>query len=124
MGRISLECEDPSSLLSAKERIEKIPGAILVGVKNTFDPEFKSAPSHYRDVKLLLNVEFSGFDSCWLFSSNGQETVGLKEWTPECRSRRLTADGRIRMVCEVQMQLPTWTRVKKLTGIHYKIRRS
>jgi len=91
--RVSIECWEEDVL----EKIEKVrdSGYEIVALKNLFRPDAKiNEESQYRDLKILLAVPFSVWDST------------------------------IKLIVEVQFLLHDWLVVKKVNSIHYKINRA
>merc|ERR1719384_2577026 len=75
MIRVSLTAKNVRSVMAAVRALEQErPGWRVVGRKNTFLPEANVAPSQYRDIKLLVEVTFDGWEGAvWNDEVTGQK---------------------------------------------------
>lgn len=108
--RVSITCDEPATVLRTVKCVMKLPGSRLIGVKNTFDWNEDVSPAQYRDVKVMLAVDYRNWDNCFWFTKEGPV--------------QLAPTGKFTLVTEVQVTLETWTKVKKQNGIQYKVRRA
>jgi len=99
-ARCSIVVESARNLLEVKQLIEKqFP---VVGLKNSYSLEYQVKGSGYRDLKLLVPVEFDKM-----------------ELSDHCQFKE-----NIVLICEVQLICNKWLCNKKTTSLSYKVLRA
>jgi len=99
-ARCSIVVRSAKDLLEVKQLIEK--NFKVVCVKNGYNSKVKVKGSGYRDLKMILQVDFEGLQLCNI---------------PKAKSKTS-------LLCEVQILCNTWLHNKKTTSLSYKILRA
>jgi len=99
-ARCSIIVPDARELLKVKKLLEE--HFKIVCVKNGYNSDISVKGSGYRDVKLLVEVEFDGLDL------RNIPQVG----------------GKIKLICEIQLVCEKWLKNKKTTSLSYKVQRA
>jgi len=99
-ARCSINVPDAKELLKVKKIIEE--HFKVVCVKNGYNADVRVKGSGYRDMKLLVEVEFDRLDL---------QKVPRKQ-------------GKINMICEIQLMCKKWLTNKKTTSLSYKVLRA
>jgi len=100
IARCSITVPDAGDIIKVKHIIEE--HFSVIGVKNSYKSTFSVRGSGYRDLKLLIEVEFDKL-----------QLDGL----PELQSNA-------KFICEVQILCQAWLHNKKTTSMSYKILRA
>ena len=101
-ARCSINVPDAKDVLNVKRMVEKDRKFTIVSVKNGYSKRFYVTSSGYRDLKLLVKVEFDNL-----------ELRGI----PNVESKTI-------LVCELQILCEKWLDNKKITSLSYKILRA
>jgi len=99
-ARCSIVVKSARDLIEIKQLVEK--RFTVVGLKNGYRSDEVAKGSGYRDLKLLVEVEFDGLNLGSL--SQGEQ--------------------KIVMICEIQLICDQWLNNKKTTSLSYKVLRS
>jgi len=99
LARCSITVPEAGDVIDAKRIIQKQFSVICV--KNGFNSNYRVKGSGYRDLKLLIEVEFNNLELRGIFKSQKKT-----------------------LICEIQIISQAWLRNKKTTSISYKILRA
>jgi len=102
LARCSIVVPTATDLFKVKSLIEEQEQYTVVSIKNGYNKNFIAKGSGYRDLKLIVKVEF--------------EDLVLKR-IPKLQPKTV-------FLCEVQILCETWLRNKKTTSLSYKILRA
>merc|ERR1739845_232773 len=80
----------------------------VVGLKNGYKPDAFVPASGYRDFKLLVKHTF--------------HAEKFKQWS--AYGSPMIPDGKVTMICEIQLILREWLECKKGSSLPYKVRRA
>jgi len=95
--RCSITCNTPDEILEQVERFRAKPG-MLIEIKNGFHHAHNNPDSGYRDLKLILRVEF------------GDVTIPSESWCGRDKTFK-----NVSMICELQLLHRYWLKNKKET---------
>jgi len=99
-ARCSIILPDASELLKTKELLKE--HFKIVCVKNGYSSDNPVKGSGYRDIKLLVEVEFDNL---------------ILRKVPQ-------VEGKINLICEIQLMCEKWLQNKKTTSLSYKVLRA
>jgi len=102
LARCSIVVPSPTELFKVKSLIEEQEQFTVVSIKNGYNKNFKAKGSGYRDLKIIVKVEFEDL---------------LLKGIPKVEPKTV-------LLCEVQILCEKWLRNKKTTSLSYKILRA